>query len=163
MKPVAEFVARWMANRNRVVDPFCGMSKVAHVRNDLAAGGVDAVEFLKTLADAGERFDGGLFDPPYSPSQMSRSYKNAGINRGEKGSQTARLYRECAEQFDRLIEPGGVVLRFGWNSCGMGKSWALKELLLVAHGGAHYDTICCAWEKCNPPPVETQPGLFEGE
>jgi len=35
---------------------------------------------------------------------------------------------------------------FGWNSCGMGDRHGFEqiEILLVAHGGAHNDTICLA-------------------
>jgi hypothetical protein len=40
-----------------------------------------------------------------------------------------------------------VVLSFGWNSAGMGDFFEPVELLLVAHGGAHNDTICVA-ERC---------------
>lgn len=36
------------------------------------------------------------------------------------------------------------LLSFGWNSCGMGEGFELLEILLVAHGGAHNDTICLA-------------------
>lgn len=44
----------------------------------------------------------------------------------------------------RLCKPMTVVLSFGWNSAGMGKDFETLELLLVAHGGAHNDTICLA-------------------
>jgi len=42
--PIADFVGRWVAGASIVVDPFCGQSKVATHRNDLAQGGVDAQE-----------------------------------------------------------------------------------------------------------------------
>ena len=44
---------------------------------------------------------------------------------------------------DALIVPGGVVLSFGWSSNGMGKTrgYEMFGILLVAHGGAHNDTI----------------------
>lgn len=44
------------------------------------------------------------------------------------------------------VQPGRV-LSFGWNSAGMGDGFRHLELLLVAHGGAHNDTICLA-EEC---------------
>ena len=45
-----------------------------------------------------------------------------------------------------LLIPGGTFLHFGWNSCGMGKKrgFELIEVLLVAHGAGHNDTICIA-------------------
>lgn len=39
------------------------------------------------------------------------------------------------------------MLSFGWNSAGMGlEGFRRLEILLVAHGGAHNDTICVADE-----------------
>ena len=40
--------------------------------------------------------------------------------------------------------PQTVVLSFGWNSTGMGSGFEPVEIMLVAHGGAHNDTICFA-------------------
>ena len=42
-----------------------------------------------------------------------------------------------------------VVLCFGWNSGGIGKTlgFELTEILMVAHGGAHNDTICTVERK----------------
>ena len=41
------------------------------------------------------------------------------------------------------------MLSFGWNSGGIGKSLGFEiiEILLVAHGGAHNDTICTVERK----------------
>ncbi|GAH81276.1 unnamed protein product [marine sediment metagenome] len=44
----------------------------------------------------------------------------------------------------KKIKKGGIVISFGWNSGGFGKNreFEIKEILLVAHGGNHNDTIC---------------------
>jgi hypothetical protein len=49
----------------------------------------------------------------------------------------------------RITKPNGWVLCFGWNSNGVGKTrgFKLEEILLVAHGGHHNDTICTAERK----------------
>lgn len=54
----------------------------------------------------------------------------------------AKVKDECS----RITKPGGIALCFGWNSNGMGKSrgFDIREILLVAHGGKHNDTICMA-------------------
>ena len=50
---------------------------------------------------------------------------------------------------DQILRPGGYVLHFGWHSNGMGRkrNYEIKEILLVAHGSAHNDTICMAEQK----------------
>jgi hypothetical protein len=47
------------------------------------------------------------------------------------------------------MQPGGIVLSFGWQSAGMGigRGYELIETMLVAHGGGHNDTICIAERK----------------
>ncbi len=59
------------------------------------------------------------------------------------------FWSKLRDAIDRLIVPGGVVLSFGWNSNGMGigRGYELLEVLMVAHGGAHNDTICIAERK----------------
>lgn len=42
-----------------------------------------------------------------------------------------------------LLKPGGIAISCGWNSAGFGKSrgYLVLEIGMVAHGGAHNDTI----------------------
>lgn len=131
------------------VDPFAGNSGAAWYTNDLnpatkAKSHLPAELFLAnllvTLGDGS--VDCVLFDPPYSPRQITECYAAAGLTAGMKDTQNAALYARCRELIAQLVRPGGHVLSFGWNSCGMGKDWERVETLLVAHGGAHNDTIC---------------------
>lgn len=41
------------------------------------------------------------------------------------------------------VKEGGIVISFGWSSQGFGKErgFEIEEILLVPHGGHHYDTI----------------------
>ena len=43
----------------------------------------------------------------------------------------------------RILKPNGIVVSCGWNSNGIGKNlgFDIEEILLVAHGGNHNDTI----------------------
>ena len=59
-------------------------------------------------------------------------------------TQNAKLIKECRDLMKAMAEPGATCLSFGWNSAGMGKGWKIEEIMLVAHGGAHNDTICMA-------------------
>ena len=99
--------------------------------------------------------DSVLFDPPYSPRQMSEVYKSVGLSRGMASTQNARLYREVRDGLGALLKPGGLALSFGWNSAGFGKKrgYETLEILLVAHGGAHNDTICVVERKAPRTPL----------
>jgi hypothetical protein len=145
IKPINELLTRYLVGPLDIVDPFCGQSGFANHFNDLAVSGLSATEWLDSLIDnTGDGWaDAVLLDPPYSPRQVSECYKGVGKTVGMKDTQTAVLYKESVERLDRLLKPGGIAFRFGWNSAGFGKSrgYEMLEILLVPHGGAHNDTI----------------------
>lgn len=149
IQPVREFVLRYVTPDS--CDPFARNSEIAAVTNDLnpetkAQHHMDAQAFLTMMADEGRRFSTVLFDPPYSPRQISEVYQAVGLKVGMEETQSARLYSRCRDQIARLVPVGGHVLSFGWNTVGMGldRGFELVEILLVCHGGAHNDTICIA-------------------
>lgn len=151
IKPIADFVARYVENSQSSIDPFARNSSTATWRNDLdrstsAPVHMDAAEFCRSGIPC---VDLALFDPPYSPRQVSEHYKAAGREVTQADTQTAALYKRVRDALDPLITPGGIVLSFGWSSNGMGKGrgYQIEEILLVAHGGAHHDTICIAERK----------------
>ena len=47
------------------------------------------------------------------------------------------------KEISRILCEGGIVITCGWNSGGIGKTHGMEieEILLVAHGGWHNDTI----------------------
>ena len=147
VKPIGEFVSRYLHGIS--VDPFARNSALATYTNDLnpetaAKHHMDAVEFLEMLATTGIKADVIIFDPPYSPRQISECYAAAGKKAGMVDTQNARLYAKCKESIRPLCKIGTMVISFGWNSSGMGPGWETEEIMLVAHGGAHNDTICMA-------------------
>lgn len=149
VKPIAEFVSRYCLGET--YDPFARNSILAKYRNDLnpatcATWHMDAEKFLLMMADTGNKADCIILDPPYSPRQISECYTAAGLKAGMKDTQNAALYARVRSAARALCRPGTVVLSFGWNSAGMGKGFKRLEMLLVAHGGAHNDTICVADE-----------------
>ena len=65
------------------IDPFANENKFATITNDLnpifdTDYHLDALDFLKLFDD--ESIDGILYDPPYSPRQVSECYNNVGYN-----------------------------------------------------------------------------------
>lgn len=144
VEPIGLLVRRYLHGVS--VDPFARNKRWATHTNDLnpnteAEHHMDACSFMETLARDGVVADTIILDPPYSPRQVTEYYADAGIkanaidtsaNFGTRIRASARLL--CAR--------GTTVMTFGWNSCGMGKGFDGIELLLVAHGGSHNDTIC---------------------
>ena len=64
------------------IDPFANKNKIATVTNDLNTEfdtdyHLDALDFLKLFKD--NSVDGVLYDPPYSPRQISECYNNIGL------------------------------------------------------------------------------------
>lgn len=152
--PIRLLIDRWVCGAIVIVDPFARESRIATHRNDLdpessAEYHMEAAAFCAELKMHGVHADAVLFDPPYSPRQMSEVYKKVGMAVGTHGTQNARLYKAVRDGLDSILRPGGIALSFGWNSAGFGKTrgYEIEEILLVAHGGAHNDTICVVERK----------------
>lgn len=149
IKPIRNFVDAWA--RGAIVDPFARNCGIAEFTNDLnpstsARHHMEAGDYLTFLHECEVRCDTLLFDPPYSPRQISECYKGIGREVTGADTQNAALYKRVRDAALPLLRPGSIVLSFGWNSGGMGikRGFELHEILLVNHGGAHNDTICIA-------------------
>lgn len=149
IKPIAELLRRYNVGKNWV-DPFAGENSPAEFTNDInplrkAKYHLDAKDFCEQIE--GE-FDGVLFDPPYSPRQVSEHYKEVGIKPTMEDTST-KFYNRAMNPIANKIKTGGLAISFGWNSNGFGKIRGFKiiEILLIAHGGYHNDTICTVEQK----------------
>ena len=151
VKPIGDFVRRYLAGAKCSVDPFARNKRWATHTNDLnpkteAEHHMDAEDFLRMLAAKGVKCDVAIFDPPYSPRQISECYKEAGITVGMKETQNAALYARIKAAMMPVLTDDAIVMSFGWNSAGMGlkHDFEILEVLLCCHGAAHNDTICIA-------------------
>jgi hypothetical protein len=151
VKPIGDFVRRYLEASVVSVDPFARDKRWATHTNDLnpatqAEHHMDAEKFLLKLAELGVKADLVIFDPPYSPRQISECYKSIGMEVGMKETQSALLYQRVRDAIVPICTPDAIVLSFGWNTVGMGKRHDFKqiEIMLCCHGGAHNDTICLA-------------------
>ena len=151
VKPIGEFVKRYLNGSTISVDPFARDKRWATHTNDLnpetkAEHHMDAEKFLLMLGVQGVKSDLVIFDPPYSPRQISECYKSVGLEVGMKETQSALLYKRVRNAIAPILSEDAVVLSFGWNTVGMGKGHGFEiiEILLCCHGGAHNDTICMA-------------------
>src|SRR3989304_2160315 len=143
IQPIAEFLDQEI--EGFTVDAFSGQSELADLRNDLNPASpsqhhMDALEFLKTLKS--NSIDTVLFDPPYSPRQLSESYKNIG-KPVSKQDTTNSMWSKAKDEYARVVKLGGKPICFGWNSNGLGKNrgFNLERIMLVPHGSGHNDTI----------------------
>lgn len=128
-----------------IIDPFANDSKEANITNDLDAQfdttyHLDALDFLKKFSDSS--VDMILYDPPYSPRQVSECYKKLGRTVDMQTTQCSYWGNQKTEMA-RIVKKGGFVISCGWNSGGVGKKngFEIEEILLVPHGGNHNDTI----------------------
>ncbi len=154
IKPIEEFVWKYLSNSSRSIDPFARNFTLATITNDLnpdtsAQYHEPADKFLSSFI-GGKPFDLVIFDPPYSLRQVKEVYSGIGIEKLSMAV-TQNFGRWTLERdiINEILSPGGHVLTFGWNSNGMGKkrNFKIQEILLVAHGSAHNDTICMAEQK----------------
>ena len=125
IKPIKEIIDKYK-KEGKWLDPFPYPYKE------------DALVFLKRFKK--ESIDGVLFDPPYSPRQLKECYDNEGMVLHDTKSS---VWAKWKDEIARVIKPEGLCLSFGWSSNGLGKTrgFEIIEILLVAHGGNHNDTI----------------------
>ena len=143
IKPIEELIHKY--TYGKIIDPFANSNKIATITNDLDEQyntdyHIDALDFLKTFDD--NSIDTVLYDPPYSPRQVSECYKNLGQTVNMQTTQ-ASYWSKQKEQIGRIVKPNGIVITCSWNSGGIGKIYGfeIEEILLVPHGGWHNDTI----------------------
>lgn len=133
------------------IDPFANTNRIAKTTNDIDPSMncdycMDAKDFLKTFASGSVDFV--LYDPPYSPRQVAECYTRLGRTVNMETTQSS-FWGDLKKEIARVCKPEGIVISFGWNSNGIGKGHGFRilEILLVAHGGQHNDTICVVERK----------------
>lgn len=152
---------------NLWIDPFANRNKIASITNDLSEEydtdyHLDALEFLQMFEDGS--VDGVLYDPPYSPRQVSECYNSVGYN-VTWDTTKASFWGNHKREISRIVKIGGKVITFGWNSGGIGYKYGfeIQRILLVPHGGWHNDTICTVEVKTHEgdysPTVKSKPLL----
>lgn len=144
--PIRSLVRSYLHKSSVSVDPFARNKRWATHTNDLnpetaAEHHMEAAEFLRMLAAQHVKADLGLFDPPYSARQTKECYQEIGIP--TIPAAVAHSWKLERDLLSELIIPEGIVISCNWNSNGMGigRGFAIEEILIVAHGREHNDTI----------------------
>lgn len=152
IKPIKELIGTYLSSpelsKGIVIDPFVRDSvfkEKTTYTNDLnpdyeADYHEDALYFLNRWTT--DQISVVLFDPPYSPRQITECYQSVGKKVTMTDTQ-ASFWGNMKKAISRIVHKGGIVISCGWNSGGIGRSngFELEEVLLVPHGGWHNDTI----------------------
>ena len=151
IKPIKEFVEKYIDGASVIIDPFANDCKYGTITNDLNPEydtnyHMDALDFLKEIKT--DSADVVLYVPPYSLRQVVECYKGFGKTVTQETTQSSWRARHL-DEIKRILKPDGVALCFGWNSNGIGKTrgFEMIDVLLVPHGGSKNDTICTAERK----------------
>lgn len=151
IKPIRELIEKYKQDGFVIVDPFANTNKIATITNDLdpqydTLYHMDATEFLKELPN--DCADLILYDPPFSPRQVKESYRMLDMTVNMATTQASYWSRQ-KEEIARVVKSGGIAITCGWNSGGIGLQRGFEpiEILLVAHGGWHNDTIVTVEQK----------------
>lgn len=161
IKPIKELIMKYVSMFEHSsdvydyvsIDPFSNSNRIAKITNDLDTQykcdfNMDALDFLKKFDN--NSVDLIFFDPPYSPRQVSESYKKLGKSVNMQTTQ-ASFWGNMKKEISRIASEESIIISFGWNSGGIGKTngFEIVEILLVAHGRNHNDTICVVERKNN--------------
>lgn len=151
IRPVKLLLDRYVINSGQGwIDPFAGEYSPAEIRNDHnpkknAEYHMEAIDFVQKLEG---KYNGILFDPPYSYRQISEHYKLLGM-KATKLQTSIRFYESVKSAAVKKIKKGGFAISCGWNTNGFGKArgFEIVEILFVAHGGSKNDTIVTVEKK----------------
>lgn len=150
IKPIKELLNRYITNGKGWIDPFAGENSPAEFTNDLnpirpTVYHLTAKDFIKKMTS---KYNGILFDPPYSSRQVKECYEKIGRKMTYKDTLNGAFHIE-KNMIAPKIKIRGYAISFGWNSIGFGKKRGFKiiEILLVSHGGQHNDTIVTVEQK----------------
>jgi len=150
--PIKVLLEKYVGDGAGWLDPFAGKNSPAELTNDHnpernAKYHLEAIDFCKQL---GGEYEGILFDPPYSFTQVKEHYAMLGVP-VTKGSTSMQFYSAIKDEVCRKIKDGGYAISFGWNTNGFGKARGFKivEIMAVAHGGHRNDTLVVVERKDN--------------
>lgn len=152
---IKKLLDKYVGDGRGWIDPFAGFNSPAEYTNDLnpespAKYHLEALDFVKQLN--GTKYAGCLFDPPYTLTQVSRSYEMLNKNYAERNKlDPTGGFPDVKNIIAPKIKTEGVVITFGYNSVGFGKNrgFEIVEILLLCHGGNHNDTIITVERKFN--------------
>ena len=109
IKPIRELIDKYAYGV--IVDPFANSNKIGTITNDIDGQydtdyHMDAFDFLKMLES--NSVDTVLYDPPYSPRQVSECYTRLDKTVNMQTTQ-ASYWSKQKEQIGRIVKKDGIV------------------------------------------------------
>lgn len=146
MKSLYQQMFKLSGHDMMICDPFARNCRIAgEYTNDIdpdtaATHHLDALDFM--CSQQSGFFDGVIFDPPFSPHQAER------YEVGHQNIYTTPGYvKQIMQEIERVLKPGGYMLKFGFNSTRHSPNFDLVKMWVVNIGGNHNDTIMTLWHK----------------
>lgn len=149
IKPVRELLEKYVTNNGAGwIDFFARKARIAEVTNDInpiykTDYNCDALALAKLQVKAKRLYDGVLCDWPYSMNQNKVSYNDFGNGHYCVKPTSMKYWSQFKNNAAKLVNTGGIVMTFGWNSMGFGSKRGFEKIhiRLIAHGGSRNDTI----------------------
>lgn len=163
--PLLEIIGRYRQPEQLWLDPFAGFHSPVPVcyQNDLntetpALYHEEAADFIMQMLEGVGAVDGVLFDPPYSLTQVSRSYKDIGLA-FKGGENPTGGFPKVRDAIAAILKPEGVCISYGWNTVGIGvkRGFYPVEYLICSHGGNRNDTLVTVERKSLFAPLTGEP------
>lgn len=131
-------------------DPFARNCELCEITNDLspdtkAKFHKKADDFLHEIGHT----DFVLFDPPYTIGQVKECYQSVGLEFMKYESTNSIRWTTERDIIAKNQKPGGIVMSCGYSTVcmGMSRGYEILEILIVAHGPAHSDTLVTVEKK----------------
>ena len=152
IKAIKNIIKKYCKSGMVVIDPFANEFSIKkelidckYVSNDIDTQfntdfHLEAQDFMKLFDD--NSVDIVLFDPPYSGRQVSECYKKLGKTVTMSDTNSG-YFTKFKKEIARILKLNGICITCCWNTNGIGKKYGFEivEILDVAHGGSHNDTL----------------------
>ena len=131
-----------------IIDPFARKCPWGTITNDIDENQptnfhLDGADFLQLQGDQTAKII--LFDPPFSGRQAEK-YEVGDLNLYGTGDGRIGRMNQCMA---RIIKPGGIILKLGYNTSRPHKSLTLKRVSILTFGGTRNDVLISAWMREN--------------
>jgi hypothetical protein len=150
VRPLIDIIFRYKQDGEQWIDPFSGFNSPCEITNDLNpfAPTVFHHDAHDLISIWDEPVDGAIFDPPYSLTQVSRSYAGLGLKFKGKENPTGG-FPKVKDWLSHIIKPRGFCISYGWNTVGLGlkRGFDPVEYLICSHGGNRNDTLVTVEQK----------------
>ena len=153
IKQISKLIDKYYHKDKKCLNPFAFNSHIG-VTNDINPEcdtdyHLDATAFLGLWEKSS--VDMVLYDPPYTPRQLKEHYDSFEESKTLYYSTGCDYWSNQKDLIGHILKNNGIVISFGYDSNGLGKNrgFEIIEILLVAHGGCHNDTICTVEKKIN--------------